>query len=74
MIFTNSWRFFSVPPSFAALMLALFFLAGRPVLGLGAGVLGGLLAVVAIMTRVVPWWSPVALGLVALLLMKPQRL
>ncbi|MBM7773975.1 hypothetical protein JOD54_004179 [Actinokineospora baliensis] len=67
------WRFFLIPPLFAALVFALFFLAGRPVLGLGAGVLGGLLALVAIVARVLPWWPPVALGLVALLLVKPQR-
>ncbi|GAA3000958.1 hypothetical protein LV75_003657 [Actinokineospora diospyrosa] len=66
-------RFFAVPPLFAVLVFALFSLAGRPVLGVGAAALGGVLAVVAIVTRVLPWWPPVALGVVALLLFKPRR-
>ncbi|WP_285608383.1 hypothetical protein [Actinokineospora globicatena] len=70
---TPIWRFFAVPPLFALLAFTLFSLAGRPVLGVGAAVLGALLAVVAIVARVVPWWPPVALALVALLLLKPRR-
>lgn len=69
---TPVWRFFAVPPLFALLAFALFSLAGRPVLGLGAGILAALMAVAAIVVPVVPWWPPVALALVLLLLLKRQ--